>query len=296
MDIHVYILSLSSHTCLVTLSILCIHVHVYIIDQVSTCLLGITCEMTVGVTWTWSYTSCISSFIEQVVTRGLAKKRLWRIPQARRQSKSLIVKSSMKEITQKENPHTVAEAVNTNPRGTAKESKRNCSSSSTCCLSARLNAIVSNDFALNSWHVCTPLLGQALAGSLTSLHNSSSNEYLFILPCPLNTSLYYGIQPQTGHIYESNGIYASINNIVIIFMIHSSTYCIVNQVPARTSRGIGKKPRLGSCAWTEAERRCLTTSWALRHVAMSLGTLGIMANSRKTNAKSLIPTPSCIHM
>ena len=76
MDIHVYILSLSSHTCLVTLSILCIHVHVYIIDQVSTCLLGITCEMTVGVTWTWSYTSCISSFIEQVVTRGLAKKRL----------------------------------------------------------------------------------------------------------------------------------------------------------------------------------------------------------------------------
>ena len=165
----------------------------------------------------------------------------------------------MKEITQKEDPQTVAEPVNTNPRGTAKESKRNCSSSSTCCLSARLHAIASSNFALNSWHVCTLLLGQALAGSLTSLHNISSNEYLFMLPCPLDISLYYGIQPQTGHIHESSRIYASMNNIVIIFMIHI-IYCIVNQVPARTSRGIGKKPRVGSCAWTEAERRCLTTS------------------------------------
>ena len=135
----------------------------------------------------WSYTS-VSSFIEKVVTRGMAKK--WRrIPQARRQSKRQIVKPLMKEISQKGDPKTVAEPVNTNLRGTAEESKRNCPSSSTCCLSARLHAIVCNNVALNSWHACTLLLGQALAGSLTSLHNISSNEYLFIFPCPLHISL-----------------------------------------------------------------------------------------------------------
>ena len=185
----------------------------------------------------------------------MAKKRLCNIPQARRQSKSLILKRTMKRTSQKADPKTVVEPVNTNLRWTAKESKRNCSLSSTCCLSARLLANASNNIAYNSWNMSTLLLGQALAGSLTSLHNISSNECLFILPRPLNISLYHGKQLQGGHIHASNGIYASIDNIITIFMMHV-IYCIVNHVPVRTSRGIGKKPRLGSCAWTGPERRC----------------------------------------
>ena len=168
----------------------------------------------------WSCTSCVSRFIGEVVTRGKAKNRLWRIPQGRRQSQRLLLKSTMKEISQKGDPKTLAEPVHTNLRGTAKEDKRNCFSSSTCSPSARLHAIVCNNFACKGWHASTLLLGQARAWSLTSLHNISSNEYLLILPCPLNISLYYGIQPQTGRIHESNGIYASNNNIVSIFMIH----------------------------------------------------------------------------
>ena len=130
--------------------------------------------------------------------------------------------------------------------------------------------------------MCTLLSSQAFAGSLSCLHSIYTSEFRKIFHLTI-TLLLMHYNPCMYKMCLSE----------LLLQVDLNITCIISQITERTSRGIGKKPRVESWFCTVDDRRCLTTSCALRHVSAFFGIFGIMANSRKTNAKSLMPTPSC---